>query len=287
MKLLKARVENFKSVEDSGEFTVDDVTCLVGKNEAGKTALLEALYRINPVEQGADVFNEEEFPRRFLSTYRERQKQDPATAVTTSWELSDSDVEAVNEELGYKVLKSHIVTVSKGYYKGSRWNVKINEASIVRHHLENAELDAVEKSPLANVPTTWELSEKLRSIETPTEKQAALLQQLEDQFPKGDLRKAVYTLLGNRLPHFVFFSSYYQLPGRIGLRDLTERIGNRKLEFGHKVFLSLLSMTSTGLEDIEEINRQEQLVMELESVEARLTDEIKAHISQISRMGAS
>ena len=50
MKLLSATIENFKCIEDSTEFSLDQVTCLVGKNEAGKTALLEALYKLNPVE---------------------------------------------------------------------------------------------------------------------------------------------------------------------------------------------------------------------------------------------
>ena len=48
MLLLNVTVTNFKSIEDSGEFSIGDVTCLVGKNEAGKTALLQALQRIRP-----------------------------------------------------------------------------------------------------------------------------------------------------------------------------------------------------------------------------------------------
>lgn len=34
MRLLKARITNYRSVEDSEEFSVDTL-CLVGKNEAG------------------------------------------------------------------------------------------------------------------------------------------------------------------------------------------------------------------------------------------------------------
>lgn len=50
MKLVDAQVEKFRNVIDSGEFGLtDDVTCLVGKNESGKTAVLQALYRLNPV----------------------------------------------------------------------------------------------------------------------------------------------------------------------------------------------------------------------------------------------
>ena len=49
---------NFKSIWDSTEFNIDEVTCLVGKNESGKTALLQALYKLNPVKNehaGFDV----------------------------------------------------------------------------------------------------------------------------------------------------------------------------------------------------------------------------------------
>ena len=43
MKLLTAHVSNFRSAEDSEEFEVGPVTCLVGKNESGKSAILLAL----------------------------------------------------------------------------------------------------------------------------------------------------------------------------------------------------------------------------------------------------
>ena len=49
MKLRTIRIREFKSVWDSGPFDVDRVACLVGKNEAGKTAILQALYRLNPI----------------------------------------------------------------------------------------------------------------------------------------------------------------------------------------------------------------------------------------------
>ena len=49
MKLTKVRITEFQSIQDSTEFEIGDITCLVGKNEAGKTALLKALYRLNPI----------------------------------------------------------------------------------------------------------------------------------------------------------------------------------------------------------------------------------------------
>ena len=49
MKLSSVRISEFQSIRDSNLFEIGDVTCLVGKNEAGKTALLRALERLNPV----------------------------------------------------------------------------------------------------------------------------------------------------------------------------------------------------------------------------------------------
>lgn len=48
MKLISAHVTNFRSAEDSEPFSVEQVTCLVGKNEAGKSAILLALAALNP-----------------------------------------------------------------------------------------------------------------------------------------------------------------------------------------------------------------------------------------------
>ena len=49
MRLRSFQVKKFRNVVDSGEIAVaEQVTCLVGKNEAGKSALLEALYLFKP-----------------------------------------------------------------------------------------------------------------------------------------------------------------------------------------------------------------------------------------------
>lgn len=59
MKLAKVHITEFQSIQDSNEFDIGDVTCLVGKNEAGKTALLKALYRLNPIVKSEGDFDSE------------------------------------------------------------------------------------------------------------------------------------------------------------------------------------------------------------------------------------
>ena len=51
MRLKRAQIQNYRSIRDTGWFDVDEAkTILVGPNEAGKTAILEALQRVNAPE---------------------------------------------------------------------------------------------------------------------------------------------------------------------------------------------------------------------------------------------
>ena len=66
------------------------------------------------------------------------------------------------------------------------------------------------------------------------------------------------------------------------LTDLKSRKEANHLKFSDKIFLALLDMTSTSLEEIEGISELETLIMELESVEASLTDKIKEYWTSAS-----
>ncbi|HET6538115.1 MAG TPA: AAA family ATPase [Sphingopyxis sp.] len=86
MKLREFRVREFRSIWDSGAIKVDDqTTCLVGKNEAGKTALLTALYRTNPIITADAVFDETyDYPKREVEDYR-FEVENTAKATTSSF----------------------------------------------------------------------------------------------------------------------------------------------------------------------------------------------------------
>ncbi|MFH0851947.1 MAG: AAA family ATPase, partial [Candidatus Peregrinibacteria bacterium] len=169
MQLVRVRVQNFKCVEDSDEFTIDRVTCLIGKNESGKTALLEALYKLNPVEPNQANFDEEEFPRRHLSTYRQRKEREPANVLTTIWELETDDVAKVKDLLGPDALRTTQVIVTKGYDNVTRWQFSLDESVIVANLLQTAKLNAPEKAPLTKAESLKDLLSALKSLEGPSE----------------------------------------------------------------------------------------------------------------------
>jgi predicted ATP-dependent endonuclease of OLD family len=70
---------------------------LVGKNESGKTAILEALEKLGSVRPGREDFLETSYPRMNWSEYEEASTVD--TAIETAWEL-DAEERAYLGELG-------------------------------------------------------------------------------------------------------------------------------------------------------------------------------------------
>ena len=281
MILKSVRVENFKCIEDSNQFSIGPVTCLVGKNESGKTALLQALYKLHPdVPEAGDFEALIEYPRRKWSEYKERHETDPDNVLTTVWELDKADIEVIAQKLGTDALKKATVIATKGCDNVRRWDIEIDEQRVIAHYLSSAELDEEELADLAEPETIADLIAKLRNIEAPSEHQSALLNSLQERFPDEDPAQAAIGILENRLPTFLYFDDYYKLAGEVSINDLMKRQAENRLEPAHRVFISLLDLVGTSPEDIDHIGRFEELVAELEAVSNRLSQEIFEYWSQ-------
>lgn len=131
MKLVSLRVQNYKCIDDSDEFSVHDLTCLAGKNEAGKTALLQALRRLNPVEEAEQQFKVlMEYPRR---RRHEAEMEDPTkTAVlSTRWRLCEDDLSDIACLIGPSTLKNRVVTIRRGYENKMNWDISLDKSQFV------------------------------------------------------------------------------------------------------------------------------------------------------------
>ena len=69
MRLMQFRVKDFKSVRDSGVIKCENITNLIGVNEAGKSNLLLALWKLNPARNGEIIFTSD-MPVEKLAEYR-------------------------------------------------------------------------------------------------------------------------------------------------------------------------------------------------------------------------
>ncbi|MBO7928100.1 AAA family ATPase [Pseudoalteromonas sp. K222D] len=93
MRLIRARVENYRSVIDSGEFDIESLkTILVGPNESGKTVLLRALQQLNRPDgvEGFDALRD--YPRSKYNEITTKQvSPEDVTVVTGYFELENDD----------------------------------------------------------------------------------------------------------------------------------------------------------------------------------------------------
>ncbi|MCC5975457.1 MAG: AAA family ATPase [Rubellimicrobium sp.] len=69
LTLRRYRVNNFRSVADSGWLDIDRVTALIGVNESGKTNLLMPLWKLNPASGGA-IEPTSDYPKSLFATIR-------------------------------------------------------------------------------------------------------------------------------------------------------------------------------------------------------------------------
>jgi hypothetical protein len=280
MILESVRVENFKCIDDSTEFSIRSLTGLVGKNESGKTALLKALYRINPILPTEAQFQDTEYPRRRWAAYRQRKQKTPDRVVTTTWRLEEADLAAITEALGPDVFASPRVVVSKGYDNRLRWQMDIDERRVVANIVRAAKLDASDLRSLWAVSTIAELLRTLQGMPSPTPAQSALLADVQQRFPHGAFDEQAVALLEARLPRFLYFAEYYRLPAEVAIDELIRRKAANQLTVVDTIFLALLELANTSAEDLQQIDQFEYLVAELESVSQRITREVLEYWSQ-------
>lgn len=277
MKLQTAALRRYRSIEDAGTFGVqDDVTCLVGKNESGKTAVLQGLYKSAPVD--AAKFDEGlDYPSRLT---RERKTGDQIRVSTLTYVLDDEDVAAVEERFGVGVLTSREIDVSHGYrYNTTIWSVHTNEKAAVDHLLKSLDLPAgVEKNASASV-TVASLVSILSGLEAPTSAVAAALATV-NSWRDNSLNLGIIDILSRRRPRFVYFGDYDSMPGKLSIPYLMRQQAAGTLSRGEQAVLALLDMAGVKLEDFQDPESHEHLVRDLENASNSISDEVFEYWTQ-------
>ena len=286
MKLTKVRITNFQSVEDSTEFDIGDVTCLVGKNEAGKTALLKALYRLNPILGADGNFDPtDDYPRRAVSDYEEdveAGRREPARVVTATFALEPDDITAVEEVFGPECLKdaTPIVTLTKGYTnRRSFQELNIDRNATLRYLVEAADLPQTLTEQTRPLNSVEEIVQVLTEAEQ-TEAVQNLLPTLQS-ISEHDVSYVVYnSILNRRIPKFLYFDEYYQMKGQDNVEALQRRLAENTLEDSDHPLLGLLELARLDLGQLADPRRTETLLSRLEAAENRLTQTVLTYWSQ-------
>ena len=252
MRITRARVINYRSIDDSSWVTLEDVTALVGKNESGKTAFLEAIRKINSISGEDDQFKIRDFPRKGYIKYKKIHEQNPCTVAKAEFELSKEEVSEIEANFGEGVLASNKVIVGKNYKNERIWEVNISESA-----------------PAIGNSFTPSFSP------TPVSIPGGIADKTESGTISPVAKKIADDFLEKWLPKFVYFDNYSTMRGKISISDLKKRTAEGgPFDDADRTFMSLLTLSGVSLEELEEDLGYEDVKVELESASITITDEI-------------
>ncbi len=245
VRLISFQVRKFRNVLDSGPVLVEDgATCLVGKNESGKTAALQALHRLNP--SVPDTFNlQQHYPRWLLSRDRRSGEADRDPPIEARFELADSDITALSDAIGAQVADPQTITVSRGYD---------NELHIAPLELRNG------------------VAAHISAIRADADEEPEVV------VSDDDLQVEIRNVLASRIPTFFYFGQYELLPGRISLDELSG-IDALPASSAVQTVRALLALAGTDAPRLREED-YEGRVSELEAVSEDLTRQVREYWRQ-------
>lgn len=112
MKLKRFQVTEFRSVADSGWIETDEVTALIGTNEAGKTNIIIPLWKLNPAKDG-EIVPTADYPRKLYNDFR--QLEDKPTFIRAVFDIGDDVANSIAEKTGFSVPEVREVEVSRDF----------------------------------------------------------------------------------------------------------------------------------------------------------------------------
>lgn len=283
MKLKTVRVTDFRSIRDSGEFQVGNITCLVGKNEAGKTAVLQALHRLNPLDTPSPFSATDDYPRADVSQYEQDVKEGRrknATAVSAVFELDAAEQELVAQECGVGALLSPLLTLERGYYDNTLVALPLSEAIACATLVSRAQLPAQLEQALGATPSLSALEAKLKDVEQ-NEHVARLSGLVSAVKGSNGFGVDVYKRhLKARVPHFLYFDEFYQMRGHENIEELKKRQTAKTLQRSDHPLLGLVALANLTLDDLLNPQRTLELKNRLEGAGNRLSRTILKYWSQ-------
>lgn len=287
MKLIKARIQNYRSIKDTGEFDVEELkTIMVGPNEAGKTVLLKALQQLSRPSgvPGFDVIRD--YPRSLYNDITTKKvKIEDVEIVRGYFKLDEEDKALIPSEFHECIYVVYRKLNNKGIHyldnapkKVIYGDVKKDIQRLLAHLdkqflIENSEEATLEKpsEEFAKLTTLFYdskifttenskeiidfLETKYTLVDEDNEKEEERHSRLLELIKKNEKHDEVLKILDNRTPVFVLFNNYFKVKPSVHLEHLAERIEKNLLEdeyydYGNLCLLKLLGFTARELSEI-------------------------------------
>lgn len=280
MKLKSVVINKYKSflVEQKVEIE-ENITRLVGKNESGKTAFLEALAKFNYFEDDPDFkFNDTfDFPKNEWKNFQK--SGEDIEVVKCTFVLDENLLSEIEKELGSEVFKTKEFSLSIKY-KGDRTfsNVIVNEEKFIANFLDRYELDNDLKIELAKSKNVRELLDMCKGK---VQEVGKLLNDL-NEFVKGsyDWSNLVEGYIAKKylspnIPKFWYFDEYLTLPSKININKLKNGVVDPQFPKEElNISKALFELSNIDINELLNSNSFESFISELEATSNQITDEL-------------
>lgn len=277
MKLTEVRIKNFRNIIDSGDVDIQpDVTCIVGKNESGKTAFLQALHRLNPVHANVSLSIPDQYPAWLEKQHRRKMNLEEFCPVHAKFKIEPADLTEIEKRFGKGVLKSDVVEISRSYNGKMIFIFDAEESIAIGQALAQVTMPSEDHQKPINLAQLKDFSVFLKSdaaLTAAVEAGNALDKAIVAIFGKHEkFDDALIEFIDNLIPKFFYYADYSSLPGTIKIRELLKS-DRTKFNADQMTAVSLLDLA--GAEDDYLLNPDyERRKRELENVANALTQEI-------------
>ena len=280
MKLIKVQVQFFRNILDSTEIDIQsDVTCLVGKNESGKTAFLEALRYLNPAQGTPKLETGRHYPAWLEKKHRRQGKDLKSTMAVTAWfTLEQSDKIILLSKLGEGVFTSDKISVSRSYSGTRYFSYTADESRAVKNLINAEELPPNIANLIGNPRSFDELKEIVIDLQESDDDQVResaenINTEIDNYLGKDkEFSNFVCCELHQHVPKFFYFAEYSKLPGIVKIRDLLETQDD---DLGDNERTAKSLLMQAGAEDDYLLNSDyEPRKRELENVANAITEDV-------------
>ncbi|MFO0744779.1 MAG: AAA family ATPase [Myxococcota bacterium] len=255
------------------------MTAIIGKNESGKTAFLEGLRRLNPID-GAGFDLVHDYPRTQLAGYRPHHPSDPEIGVTARLVLEDDDVREVERRFGKGVVKKRGIVVKRDYQNRLQVQADLDETALVRA-LVSARPDVTDdlKDAALASRSVAQLAETLAPF-APMHAGARALLGVATKLAETPLLSKVWKdVLAPRLPRVMIFGELDSVPSAVSLERLRDK--NAIADPGVATALALLDVAGLSIDDLDpDEQSHEELRSRLENAAQGVTEELRRFWTQ-------
>ena len=285
LTLVEAQIWKYKSIEDSTPIELSPrVTVLVGKNESGKTAFLEALNKTMPLEADKYKFDHiADYPRKDLVRYRpQHEAKKYQNIVKLTFRIEKELADRINKEVfdGVEIVApgckfTHNTTIANTHTIDFRIDEKIALSTLQRPlgDLENKKEVFTGATSLANVLTKIETL-KL-SADCKLSIFAATWRKRVVEGGWGLIDGYIWqAYLSPALPKFLYFNDYKLLEGKINLLTLQQREAKGQLTDADETAQGLLQLAGTSLKELLSEEGYESARAKLEAIGLSITQKI-------------